>query len=58
MIGCAPAVSCDVDSDARPAITRPDPSAVDPSENVTVPVAAVGLTNAVNVTTEPVLDGL
>ena len=58
MIGCAPAASCDVDSDAVPAITRPDPSAVDRSENVTVPVASVGLTNAVKVTIEPLLDGL
>jgi len=42
---------------ALPLLIVPVPSVVLPSVNVTVPVAVVGVTVAVNVTDEPYADG-
>lgn len=53
MIECVPAVSVVVEYDAVPALSEAVPSVLVPSLNVTVPVAADGVTVAVNFTDEP-----
>jgi hypothetical protein len=57
VIECAPADKADVLKVARPLLSVPVPSVVLPSLNVTVPVAAEGVTVAVNVTEVPAVDG-
>jgi hypothetical protein len=52
-----PAVNFDVLYVALPLLSVPVPRVVLPSLNVTVPVAANGVTVAVNVTDEPYVDG-
>jgi hypothetical protein len=47
---CVPSDRLEMDSDAIPPLSVPVPSEVDPSRNVTVPVAPEGDTIAVNVT--------
>lgn len=47
---CEPAAKPDVLKAAIPALNEPVPREVDPSINVTVPVAADGVTTAVKVT--------
>lgn len=54
----APADNFDVLYVALPPLKVPVPSVVLPSLNVTVPVAAEGVTAAVRVTVEPYVDGL
>jgi hypothetical protein len=46
---CAPSDRVEIDSDALPPLRVPVPSDMDPSRNVTDPVAADGDTVAVNV---------
>jgi hypothetical protein len=60
VIEWVPAVSADVVTVAWPlASSNPDPSAVDPSQNVTVPVGVLDpVTVAVNVTPSPNVEGL
>jgi len=53
-----PAARPEVENVARPLLTDPLPSVVDPSKNVTTPVAVEDETVAVNVTSCPELDGL
>ena len=53
-----PAVRLAVDRVARPLLRVPPPSEVDPSKNVTVPVAVEGETVAVKVTVWPDREGL
>ncbi|HKF49957.1 MAG TPA: hypothetical protein VKB38_21520 [Terracidiphilus sp.] len=55
VIECVPAVENEVASVAFPELSVPVPSEVDPSRNVTVPVAAEGETVAVSVTLVPVV---
>jgi hypothetical protein len=55
---CVPAVRLAVNRVARPLLRVPLPSEVEPSKNVTVPVAVEGETVAVKVTVWPELDGL
>jgi len=50
---CAPAVKVDIVNTATPALRVPVPREVEPSWNVTVPVAEDGLTVAVIVTDWP-----
>ncbi len=57
MIECEPAVSVEMLNVAFPPLIAPVPSVVLPSLNVTVPVAAKGVTVAVNVTVEPYAEG-
>jgi len=61
VIECDPAVNVEVLSVALPWLTVSVPSVVGgvvlPSMNVTVPVAVVGATVAVNFTDEPYVDG-
>lgn len=54
---CAPAASAEVDNVAVPPLSGALPSALLPSEKVTVPVAAAGDTFAVNVTLCPNAEG-
>jgi hypothetical protein len=53
VIECEPTVSVDLLRVAFPLVSAPVPKVVVPSLNVTVPVAAEGVTVAVNVTDEP-----
>ena len=53
-----PAARLEMESVARPLLRVPVPSEVDPSLNVTVPVAVEGETVAVKVTVWPRVDGL
>lgn len=53
MIECDPAASVEALNVAFPLLRVPVPNVVLPSLNVTVPVAAEGVTVAVNVTDEP-----
>jgi hypothetical protein len=57
VIACDPAVRVDVLKVAFPLLSVPVPNVVLPSLNVTVPVAAEGVTVAVNVTDDPYVDG-
>jgi len=57
VIECDPTASVDVLKVAFPLLNEPVPSVVVPSLNVTVPVAADGVTVAVKVTDEPNADG-
>jgi len=52
-----PTTSVEMLKVAFPALIVPVPSVVLPSVNVTVPVAVVGVTEAVNVTEAPYADG-
>ena len=56
-IECVPAANAEVENVATPPMSIPVPSAAVPSENVTGPVAAAGVTVAVNVTDCPTTDG-
>jgi hypothetical protein len=58
VIECAPAESAEVEKEAEPLLSVPVPRIVVPSRNCTVPVAAAGLTVAVNVTLPPEMEGL
>jgi hypothetical protein len=53
----APTANADVLRVALPLLSEPVPIVVPPSLNVIVPVAAVGVTVAVNVTAMPDIDG-
>jgi hypothetical protein len=55
---CEPSAKVEVAKLAVPATIVPVPSALPPSLNVTVPVAADGVTVAVNVSVAPDGDGL
>jgi len=57
VIECGPLASVEVLYVAPPLLIVAVPSVVLPSVNVTVPVAVVGVTVAVNVTDEPYADG-
>ena len=57
MIECDPADSGEVLNVAVPLLSVPVPSVVLPSLKVTVPVAAEGVTVAVNVTEVPYVEG-
>lgn len=57
MIECDPAASADVLYVVFPPLSVPVPRVVVPSLNVTVPVAAEGVTVAVRVTEFPYVDG-
>ena len=58
MIEWVPTARLELENVATPALRVPLPSAVAPSKNVTVPVAADGETVAVKVTICPEVDGL
>ena len=57
VIGCVPAASAAVENDAVPPERVAVFNTVVPSKNWTVPVAAAGLTAALNVTDAPAIDG-
>jgi hypothetical protein len=58
VIGCEPTARVDIFNVAFPPLRLPVPIDVPLSLNVTVPVAALGLTVAVKVTALPYVEGL
>jgi hypothetical protein len=57
VIECDPAARVEVMNVAVPLLSVPPPIALPPSMNVTVPVAVLGVTLAVNVTALPKIEG-